>query len=444
MVIPLIYQDKLLGTLTAINQPEQKPFGPQEIELMQVIANQAASAIEHFHTELALRESNQELARALRVKDEFLANMSHELRTPLNGILGMTEILLDGYRGPLNERQRTFVSTIETSGRYLLSLINDVLDLSKIEADKMELHLEPVSLTEICQASLAFIKDPATKKGVGLQFIHAEKETIITADGRRLKQILVNLLHNAVKFTPANGRVTLEIRPSQEEQCVALSVTDTGIGISVEDQKHLFAPFTQVDNSLTRNYEGTGLGLALVKRLVKMHGGSVSVESALDQGSRFTVVLPWQESTGLAETVADEPDESARESWKAKSKATVLLVEDNATNIMALGDYLDIKGYSMVYAHDGLEALAKAAASAPDIILMDIQMPKMDGLEAIRRLRTDPQFATTPIIALTARAMVGDYEQCIAAGATGYMSKPVRLGELVAMIEKLLLHRPGA
>ncbi len=355
VVIPLIYQDKLLGTLTAINRPEQKPFGSQEIELMQVIANQATSALEHFHTELALRESNHELARAIRVKDEFLANMSHELRTPLNGILGMSEILLDGYRGPLNERQRNFVNTIDASGRHLLSLINDILDLSKIEADKMELHLEPVVLSDICEASLAFIKQPALKKGVKIAFTMSDKGLLLQADGRRIKQILVNLLSNAVKFTPPNGNIALEIHPDRENHCVTISVSDTGIGISNADQSHLFLPFTQVDNSLTRSYEGTGLGLALVKRLTDLHGGGVSVESTPGKGSRFTITLPWQDPPSPPEISALAPDEMVIETWHAKSKATLLLAEDNPTNILAIGDYLDAKGYSLVYAYDGLE-----------------------------------------------------------------------------------------
>lgn len=439
VVVPLIYKNHVLGTLTAIQKLGDSAFIKGDTDLIQAIANQASLAIERLRAEENLREANLALARISQTKDDFLANMSHELRTPLNGILGMTEILLEEYRGPLNDRQRTFVNTIEASGRHLLSLINDILDLSKIEADKMELHLEPVVLSEICQASLAFVKQPAVKKGVRIEFVAGEKEVQLQADGRRLKQILVNLLNNAVKFTPEKGKVTLKIHPNRKNSTVEISVTDTGIGISEEDQHHLFSPFTQVDNSITRNYEGTGLGLTLVKRLVELHGGSVSLDSAPGKGSQFTITLPWHDPAPSPETSDSTLDEAILESWHAKSTATILLVEDNETNILAIGDYLDARGYSMIYAHDGLEAIAKAVESAPEIILMDIQMPKMDGLETTRRLRADPQFATTPIIALTARAMAGDYEQCIAAGATDYLSKPVRMGELVAMIERLLV-----
>ncbi|MCB9134391.1 MAG: PAS domain S-box protein [Anaerolineales bacterium] len=385
-----------------------------------------------------LEKANLELQNAMRAKDTFLANMSHELRTPLNGILGMAEILLEEYRGPLNDRQREYIHNIETSGHYLLSLINDILDLEKIKSGKMDLNVEPVSLTEICQTSLAFIEQPAMQKGVSMEFHPPEQEILFLADGRRIKQMLANLLGNAVKFTPGPGKVTLEVKLNRIDHQIEFYITDTGIGISPEDQKRLFTPFTQLDTGLTRNYEGTGLGLALVKHLVDLHRGSISLESTLGTGSRFIISLPWRVPPPTPSSPQVLPERPVQEDKQVKNMATLLLVEDNRINSMAIGEYLNDKGYSLIYAYDGLEALVKAAENVPDLILMDVQMPQMDGLEAIRHLRTDPQFAATPIIALTAYAMPGDREKCFAAGATDYMSKPIRYANLIVMIEKLL------
>jgi len=407
------------------------------------------SIINHTEQKMAqatLRIANSEMQRAVRVKDEFLANMSHELRTPLNGILSSTEVLLSDYRGPLNARQRTLVGIIDSSGRHLLQLINDILDLSKIEAKKLELDIESVDIGDVCHASLIFVKESALKKDVSLSFVMDESLTSLRADGRRLKQILVNLLSNAVKFTPAQGAVTLAVHLDRDRRQIDFSVSDTGIGISLEDQKRLFSPFTQVDNSLTRSYEGTGLGLALVKRLVDLHGGTVAVESEVGQGSRFTISLPWHEpEPGQHASVAAENSVTGDAMLRVDdgNKFTILVVEDNSANLAAMEEYLTSKGYHSVHAADGYEALAKAAESSPDLIVMDIQMPRMDGLEATRRLRANPQFATTPIIALTAHAMIGDRERCLAAGATDYLGKPVRLEELTARI-KALIHRASA
>jgi len=388
-----------------------------------------------------LDSANRELERASRTKDEFLANMSHELRTPLNGILGMSEILLEEQRGPLNDRQRGYVNIIDSSGRHLLSLINDILDLSKVEAGKLELDIETFSVNDLCQSSLNFIKQPAVNKGVQVSYMPDPDLPTLQADPRRVKQILVNLLNNAVKFTPARGEVALEVRTDPAKGMIDFSIKDTGIGISPANQKRLFQPFTQLDTSLARAYEGTGLGLVLVKRLVELHGGSISVESEADRGSRFTVSLPWNKSAAVSQITDEEKSEAEEESslFKASKKlATILLAEDNPANNMVIGDYLEAKGYDMVYAVDGQEALNKAMECFPDLILMDVQMPKMDGLEATSRLRTNPQFASIPIIILTAHAMSGDRERCLAAGATDYLSKPIRLANLSVMIEELL------
>jgi PAS domain S-box-containing protein len=386
-----------------------------------------------------LRVANAELARAARLKDEFLANMSHELRTPLNAILGMSEVLRSEVYGSLNEEQSNALKHIENSGQHLLALINDILDLSKIEANKLELLLGPVLITELCQTSLFFIKQMALKKQIQVFFDPDPTVDKLQADQRRLKQILVNLLSNAVKFTPEGGQIGLEIVGNQAKQIVHFIVWDTGIGIPHEIMDTLFQPFVQIDSSLSRQYEGTGLGLSLVSRLADLHGGGVSVESEVGQGSRFTVSLPWRNDDSLTEpamTPLSSPAQSAKTPRTNNTEEKlILLAEDNATNRVIIRDYLQHHGYRVVEAYNGVSAIEQAQEQQPDVILMDIQMPVMNGLEAIRQIKANPKLAVTPIIAITALAMPGDKEKCLQAGANNYLSKPLDLAKLVMVIE---------
>jgi CheY-like chemotaxis protein len=402
---------------------------------------QAEELIHQYANELEMRveERTAELVKANRAKDEFLANMSHELRTPLNGILGFSETLLESVHGSLNEKQRRAVEFVLSSGEHLLGLINDILDVSKIEAGQFELQPEDVPVNDICHSSLNFIKQLANKKSITIEYSSSPAQSMIHADPKRLKQILVNLLSNAVKFTPEKGIVKLEVHADDKAGLIRFSVTDTGIGISPEDLQKLFKPFIQVDNSLSRQYEGTGLGLVLSKRMVEMHSGSIEVQSEAGLGSRFTFYLPWHQNR------QDEknPDFSATESEKndptqAAPNGKILLAEDNEANVMMIQDYLEGYGYQVFTAHDGRGILSKMEECSPDIILMDIQMPHVNGYEATRLLRADPRFASVPIIALTAFAMPGDRERCLKAGMNEYLSKPVKLRELVLMIEEFL------
>jgi PAS domain S-box-containing protein len=403
------------------------------------------------HAELQLQQTNEELIRATRLKDEFLANMSHELRTPLNAILGMTEGLQDQVYGNMNDRQIKALRTIERSSSHLLALINDILDLAKIEAGQIELECTSTSISHLCQSSLSFIKQHAMQKNIQLEIKMQINIPYMFIDERRIRQVLINLLNNAVKFTPSGGKVTLEVNqltldlatsslPSS--QYLRISVSDTGIGISPENIKRLFQPFIQIDSALNRQFEGTGLGLALVKRIVELHGGRVGLTSELGVGSCFIVDLPH--------VVACEIPVNNRTEFAPvmnsfiinednKQPPLVLLAEDNEANIITTSSYLEAMGYQILAARNGQEAIALAKAHQPDIILMDIQMPVMDGLEATRQIRLDLRLADIPIIAMTALAMAGDRDRCIAAGATEYLSKPVKLKELTAHIQKLLL-----
>ncbi len=393
--------------------------------------------------------ANAELERAVRTKDEFLANMSHELRTPLNAVLGQSEVLQEEVYGPLTKKQRNALRSIEESGRHLLTLINDILDLAKIEAGREELILDMVDIPSLCRASVRMIQQSARKKDITIVHRHYP-DLLIQADERRLKQILVNLLSNAVKFTPAGGRVGLDVMVDASSATVTFAIWDTGVGIAPEHMERLFKPFVQVEGGLNRPHEGTGLGLSLVMRLTELHGGSVHVESTPGIGSRFSIALPydpaaWQASTGhTAETVgggaAAEPQPTTPEPApvRAPDGPLILLAEDNESSIEILSDYLQMQGYRVTIARNGLEAVQLASEEPPALILMDIQMPRMDGLEATRRIRTRPELAHVPIIALTALAMQGDRERCLTAGATDYVSKPVSPRHLLQQIEALL------
>jgi signal transduction histidine kinase len=455
--IPVIFVSALEGTADKVEGLSvggvdyiSKPYQAEEV-LARVRTHLSLRALQQrLEAQNArLQEQAGALTRATRRKDEFLASMSHELRTPLNAILGISEVLCEGVYGPLNERQVTKVRAIEESGRHLLGLINDVLDVSKIEAGKMELEVGTVVVEEVCLDSLQFIRPLCLKKQLQLSSSLDTTVTTLQADERRLKQILVNLLSNACKFTPEGGAVRLEAVGDADTGVVHLSVWDTGIGIEQEDIARLGQPFVQLDSRLSRQHGGTGLGLSLVRRLSELHGGSLSIESKVGEGSRFTVSLPWQEAAVEGESSAAQASDvptSAPVTAMAGGGPLILLAEDDQANVETLFGYLEAKGYRIIVARDGSEAVDLARERGPDLIVMDIQMPGTDGLEAIRRIRGDADpstgrrtgLADRPIIALTALAMPGDEKRCLQAGADAYLSKPVRLRQLVQVIAEQL------
>ncbi len=396
----------------------------------------------------ALSAANLELAQALQSKDEFLATMSHELRTPLNAILGFTEGLQDQVYGGLNEQQLRALHGIEHSGNHLLALINDVLDMAKIDAGKMELDIQDVSVDAVCRASLSLIHEAAEKREIRVTYREAEDVETIKADARRLQQILVNLLSNAVKFTPSGGDIGLEVSADPEEEVVRFAVWDTGIGIAAQDLDRLFKPFEQLDSSLSRQYSGTGLGLSLVYRMTDLHGGSVTVESTLGEGSRFVVALPravTDRRTGQPSPAWDVTGAPPAGGQTVAPEVTgeaggklILLVEDNQNNLDRLAGHLLSSGYRLAVATSGVDAVARAREIIPDLILMDVQMPEMDGLKTIRHLQNDPNLSQVPIIALTALSRPGDRDRCLAAGARLYLSRPVSPKTLAENIKDVL------
>ncbi|OLP17399.1 PAS domain S-box protein [Leptolyngbya sp. 'hensonii'] len=519
--------------------------------------------------------ANAEMARAARLKDEFLAAMSHELRTPLNAILGMSEGLLEEIYGGLTQGQRDSLRVIEQSGEHLLALINDILDLSKVESGKMDLEIGFVQVQDLCETSLNFVRQQAHQKRIHLSYELTDNPDEIALDYRRIRQVLINLLSNAIKFTSEGGRVLLTVRLNLDQEAIEFIVADTGIGIAAADMGKLFQPFVQLDSSLSRRYTGTGLGLALVRRIVELHGGSIALTSEIGKGSCFTVILPRQvgfavpqgvpappSSTPLdgqlqqalvvedSEAAANQvsrylaelgaiaivhpigegvvdmaistqpdviildillPDRSGwdvlmelkanpataaipvivisvvdershglalgatdyllkpitrehlqtalnrilRVAGKTEDKTAlvvapnrlldlplILLAEDNEATIVMTLDYLQANGARVAIARNGLEAVQFARQYKPVLILMDIQMPEMDGLEAIRQIRLDPELKNMPIIALTALAMPGDRDRCFSAGANEYLAKPVSLKQLLRIIKQFVKTLP--
>ena len=523
---------------------------------------------EEKQVEETLRESRDALEHASRAKDELLAGMSHELRTPLNAVLGLCEALSEGVYGEVGDKQVKALKRIEESGRHLLALIGDILDLSKIEAGRLTLVTEPVSVDEVCRASLRMIQETAQKKRLSVSLQIKDGFSTLPADERRLKQILVNLLSNAVKFTPEGGSLGLDVAADEGSDGVRFTVWDTGIGVPLEHQARLFQPFVQVDSSLSRQHTGTGLGLALVRKLVELHGGGVELESEPGAGSRFSVVLPKrrpgrssppradgaqpralivEDSAPVAEQLArylaeagidsmmhehgdgvvelaaeqqpqlvlldillpaevgwdilrelkvdprtrhipvvvisvlDRPDAGRalgadgylvkpvtrealldalvkadgargqrpvlivepRAEAQEITPARLLLAEDDETNVATVIDFLRARGHDVCVARNGREAVTLAHDARPDLILMDIQMPVLDGLGAIREIRgsAEARLRAVPIIALTALTMTGDRERCLDAGADDYLTKPVGLKRLAGVIDALLARR---
>ncbi len=389
--------------------------------------------------EETLRQANLEMARALRMKDEFLANMSHELRTPLNAILGLSESLLDGVGGSTTALQQKYLNIIRESGVHLLELINDILDLAKIESGQIQLNLKEVNIRQICEASLRIVDQLAKKKHHKMDLFIADGDVPLLADERHLKQMIVNLLSNAIKFTPNHGTIAIKVATDPAHNMVSIEVSDTGIGVKEEDLERLFKPFVQLDSGLARESSGTGLGLALVAQMVRLHGGGVKVISEIGKGSNFILSLPLTQAMKKRNT----PNPKAATPGIAtqdvnKNNSVILIAEDTESAAMMIKDFLEAFSFTVVSANNGADAIAKANTVHPDLILMDVQMPGMDGIEATRILRQQSEFQTTPILALTALAMTSDREQCLAAGMNDYISKPVVLRELLAIIQNHL------
>jgi PAS domain S-box-containing protein len=406
------------------------------------MAGTALDITERKQAQQAMQQAKEAAEAANRAKSEFLANMSHEIRTPMNGILGMTELVLES---DLSTDQRECLQTVKISGDMLLNIINDILDFSKVEAGKMDLSPVDFDLPQVLGETIRLLSPTAAKKGLSLDFRVANgTPQHIVADQGRLRQVIGNLIGNAIKFTSDGGiLVYAECSPLQGQQLeLHVSVTDTGIGIPADKEQAIFEAFVQADGTHTRKYGGTGLGLTICSRLVQLMGGRIWLESEVGHGSTFHFTIKVKAgASSRAAKVAETPWIARRvPTFQEKQKCRVLVAEDNQINQSVMTRMLEGLGHTPTIAQDGQEVLAKLADGEFDVILMDIQMPNMDGFEATAAIRLQEKKGKRrhmPIIAMTAHAITGYRKRCLDAEMDGYLSKPVRTVELAQVIESI-------
>ncbi|MBT9537469.1 MAG: response regulator, partial [Nitrospirae bacterium] len=383
--------------------------------------------------------------RSNEIKARFIANMSHELKTPLHSIIGFSEVLIDRTYGDLNEKQQRHVGNILTSGRHLLHLVNNILDLAKIEAGRIELSYETFSVKAVIDEVLMVIRHLADKNLIEVKTDISYEVSNFTADKVKFKQILYNLLSNAIKFTPESGKVGIKVEKLigrdlvpwaiKGQEFLKLSVWDTGIGIRPDDKERVFEEFEQIDPS--RATEGTGLGLSLTKRLIEMHGGHVDLESAYGKGSAFNVYLPVTEEVVEEKQYASGiPETTPAFAWTDEDSPLVLVVEDDLPTSELLTIHLTQAGYRVAHAYDGIEAIEKAGELQPFVITLDIMLPKKDGWEVLQSLKADSRTSDIPVII---HSIIDNKELGFALGAVDYLVKPVDKATILSRLEELSL-----
>jgi signal transduction histidine kinase/CheY-like chemotaxis protein len=438
LAVPLLREEQVIGALV-VRRTAPGPFPRETVDLLETFATQSVLAMHNARLFQEIDRKSRQLEVASRHKSEFLANMSHELRTPLNAIIGFSEVLTERLFGELNAKQAEYLEDILGSGRHLLSLINDILDLSKVEAGRMELELGVFSLAEALDNGLTMVRERASRHGVSLSLDVDAAIGMLEADERKVKQVIFNLLTNAVKFTPDRGRVDVVAR--RIYQRVQVSVRDTGVGIAPEDQARIFEEFQQASSGHASGREGTGLGLALARRFVELHGGRMWVESQVGMGSTFSFTLPVQPSASETSPVPLLPEPADRRTVLGEQPGrSVLVVEDNPQALDLLKLYLEGDGFVVTVAQDGEAGLVQARLLQPAAIVLDILLPRLNGWDVLARAKADPAIAAIPVVVVS---MLDERGKGFALGAADYLVKPVQRDALLATLRRVTFATNG-
>lgn len=366
-----------------------------------------------------------------QMKNEFVSTVSHELRTPLTSIKGYIDLILEGEAGEINEIQREFLNTVKQNNDRLVALINDLLDISRIESGRVHLRIKPVNFYEIVDETVNTFKTLIDKKSLNLSVSFHDEPPIVNVDRDRICQVMANLLSNAIKYTPANGKIGIDVVNVDGE--VFISIKDTGIGISLDDQQYLFTKFYRVDSSLTREIGGSGLGLSICKTIIELHGGRIWVDSEAGKGSVFTIAFPV--AAQKEEVIPEVSLAEVSSVIKGHKGKRILVVDDEPDIAKLIQIYLEKEGYFVIKAFNGEEAIALARKEKPDLVTLDIMMEKMDGFEVLRQLKNDPSTLNIPVVILS---IVSDERKGFRMGATDYLSKPINPRRLVKVINDIL------
>lgn len=420
LAVPVLRDGKIIGAMV-VRRKTAGDFSDEILEFIETFASQSALAVFNARIFRELQIKRAELEVASQHKSDFLASMSHELRTPLNAVIGFSEVLLERMFGDINERQEEYLRDILSSGKHLLELLNEILDLSKVEAGRMELELAVFPVQAAIENAVALVRERASAHQISLLVQIDPALDLIETDELRFKQVLVNLLSNAVKFTPDGGHVS--VRTAHRDRWLTLEVTDDGIGIPVEEREKIFESFQQGRRGPARE-EGTGLGLTLCRRIIDLLGGEMSLQTKLGVGSTFSFMIPISHAADPAPT----PESGG------SPETTIVVIDDDRASLDLMSAYLDGHGVRVVRARDGRDGLDKIRRVKPAAVVLDIRLPRLDGWGVLQEIRSDPGTDEVPVIIAS---IVDEKSRGLAAGAEGYLIKPIGRDDLLASLRRI-------